>query len=90
MVTMEQASQAESSFLAAIKAAKEEYKQFLLISGYQIVEYSDYDSKYCYWVHPDFLEAAKASKGHWDLSLDDMCEFLGLNELPDGAVIQDL
>ena len=89
MVTsLEQAAQAESNFSATIKAAKEEYRQFLLTSGYQLIEYSDYDSKYSYYVHPDFLEAAQAAMGHWDLSLDDMCEFLKLEELPNGAVIQ--
>lgn len=89
MTPLEQAAQAESTFLAAVKAAKEEYKEFLLNSKYELLEHLDYDSKYSYWIHPDFMEAAKASMEQWDLSLDSMCEYLGVEELPSGAVLEN-
>lgn len=89
MTPLEQAAQAESTFLSAVKTAKEKYEEFLVSSKYELIEHSDYDAKYSYWVHPDYFEAAKASMEHWDLSLDSMCEYLGVEELPSGAVLEN-
>lgn len=89
MTPLEQAAQAESIYLSAVKAAKEKYEEFLVNSSYEQIEHYDYDSKYSYWIHPNYIEAAKASMEHWDLSLDSMCEYLGIEELPSGAVLED-
>lgn len=88
MTPEQQAAQAESTYLSAVKAAKEKYEEFLVSSEYEYLEHCDYDSKYSYWVHPDYLEAAKASMEHGDLR-DSMCEYLGVKELPSGAVLED-
>lgn len=80
---------------AGIKLAKEAqesarlYRAKIVSLGYHYISGGEYENQWAYWVHEDYLELAKKQQHSNMLDLDAIAEKLGLEELPEGAVLDD-
>lgn len=83
------------SYNLGIQLAKEAlesklmYRAKMRAIGYSYLSGGEYEEKWSYWVHQDYLQLAKKHAGYGILDQDSMAEELGLEELPEGAVLDD-
>jgi hypothetical protein len=65
------------------------YRAKMQAIGYSYLSGGEYEEKWAYWVHPDFLILAKKHACYGMLDEDAIAKELGLEELPEGAVLDD-
>ena len=65
------------------------YRAEMKAIGYSYLSGGEYEEKWAYWVHEDFLILAKKHACYGMLDEDAMIKELGLEELPEGAVLDD-
>jgi hypothetical protein len=65
----------------------EDHRQKLIENHYRFISGGQYDCQWGYWVHEDFYELAKKCARYACLDEDAMAKELGIEELPEGAVV---
>lgn len=65
------------------------YRDKMRAIGYSYISGGEYEERWAYWVNKDYLQLAEKYAGYGMLDQDGMAEELGLEELPEGAVLDD-
>lgn len=77
-----------NSAKAQLEALRESHSKQMEEAGYTYLAGGEYDCQWAVWVHNDYLPLAQAQLEYQsDLSTYQMAKELGIDELPQGAVI---